>query len=197
MKQTHSKFALPAVGWQRARRYIPLSFVAIVIIAGTFFVMNSLDSQPGAALPSKGNTSSQAQPTHDAMAQHPMLMPANNPSVTTATAASSRSQVGLAQVASSPSAADSDGSHPAAAIHGTTHRRVDPKAILGGDAHFSIGGCALGYGIAGQQCITPSNKATICQKSQAEFPNGIPVPRDNWLQLPLGKNNKACAACSS
>lgn len=100
------------------------------------------------------------------------------------TPASSRQQTSLAQAASAPHAAIPDGSHPAGAVVGTS-RHVDPKSVLGSDPHFSLGGCALGYGIPGQQCLTQHNKAAVCAWV-AQRASTIITPAYDWLHLYQG-----------
>lgn len=171
-----------------------LAVAAVLVVT---IISNSLGAQPHTAAPPASPSSIVDHSEHGQ--QHtphtptlsPTPVPAANPETTQTTLASSQPQTSLAAVASSAASATIDSDHPAAAVHGT-QRRVDPKTVLGSDAHFSIGGCALGYGTAGQQCITAQNKAAIFQKSSEQPSSRITVPAVDWLHLGINKGGATC-----
>lgn len=127
-----------------------------------------------------------------ALAISPAANPASalQPTDDTQSSASSRQQTSLAEAASAPHAMPHDHAHPASGVSGT-QRRIDPSGVLAHDEHFSLGGCAMGYGIPGEQCITAHNKTTICLAAKQQGTKII-TPPDDWLHFYLG-NSSQCA----
>jgi hypothetical protein len=105
-------------------------------------------------------------------------------------------QNSLASAASKENGAGLRTDKPAKKVKGETGRQVHPDDVLADPKTdgTTSGGCIIGYGQAGEQCL-PTNgdhKKITCDYVRKYFPNGIAVTGDDSLKLDKNRDKTAC-----
>jgi hypothetical protein len=105
-------------------------------------------------------------------------------------------QTRLAAAASAPKGGGTWGGAPARSVKGAKARRradsvlADPKAT-----GVLAGGCAVGYGAPGAQCVparAPGNRPLTCAYLVTQFPHGVAVTGRDRLRLDSNRDGTAC-----
>jgi hypothetical protein len=109
---------------------------------------------------------------------------------------SSQRQNSLASAASKANGAGLRTDKPAANVKGDNHNHVHPHDVLADPKTdgMTSGGCILGYGKAGEQCL-PTNgdhKKISCDYVRKYFPDGVAVTGDDKLKLDKNGDMTAC-----
>jgi hypothetical protein len=105
-------------------------------------------------------------------------------------------QTRLAAAASKPHGIGTWVAKPARAVGGSSTRRKARSVAANPKATGALAsGCAVGYGVAGAQCVprrAPGNRRLTCAYLVKEFPHGVSVIGRDRLHLDSNRDRIAC-----